>query len=356
MEILHSGVILKLLEDMGVEEKTVIDDYGDCKKPVLLQITSIIPVLAEGDLWPNQGFFIKVSDSTHAIYVSLPQEEDEMILCNKLQLGQFIYVEKFEVAYPVPMLNGVRPIPGRQPLDGDAKDLVGIDIMEKICGTPKLLTQHRTDMKEKARERARSISPYKVPTKERRESIGGQNCRIRTPDVNKQGFDRGYSRNKSSFVDKNNSRRRSWCGAAKTRSWEIPDTTVVEHEIIHVHHCPNSHVSPVRSARYYSSNDNSNTGTGIKDISQSSKPVKSTNNSRNSSSARTIKEPLTEAWTDASSTNKKCTETEMLWDSLPSSLVKLGKEVVRQRDAALLVAVEALQEAAATERLLRCLR
>ncbi|XWS68127.1 hypothetical protein CRYUN_Cryun04dG0063600 [Craigia yunnanensis] len=369
MESLHSRVILKLLEDMGIEEKTVIDDYDDCKKPALLQIRSIIPVLAEGDLWPKQGFFMKVSDSTHASYVSLPQEEDEMVLCNKLQLGQFIYVEKLEVAYPVPMLKGVRPIPGRQPLNGDPKDLVGIDIMEKICGTSKLLIQDRTAVKKKPRERARSISPHKVPSRDRRASIGGQNCRIRTRDVNKKGFDRGYSRNKMSFVDKDNdsdgltsscslvshSRRRSWCGTAKTRSWEIPDSTVVKHEIIPVRHSPNSHVSPVRSARYYSSDDNSNTRTGIKYINQSSKPVRSPNNSWNSSSARTGKEPLTEAGTCASSNNRKWAETEMLWDTLPSSLVKLGKEVLRQRDVALLAAVEALQEASATERLLRCL-
>ncbi|XP_039047748.1 uncharacterized protein LOC120188366 [Hibiscus syriacus] len=45
----------------------------------------------------------------------------------------------------------------------------------------------------------------------------------------------------------------------------------------------------------------------------------------------------------------------MLWDTLPSSLVKLGKEVLRQRDVTLLAAVEALQKAAATETLLKCL-
>ena len=84
-------------------------------------------------------------------------------------------------------------------------------------------------------------------------------------------------------------------------------------------------VSPVRSGRYYSSDDKSNTRTGIKDISQSSKPAKSPNNSWNSSSARTSKEPLTEARTCASSNNKKWAEAEMLWDTLTPSLVKLGK-------------------------------
>lgn len=242
---LHSGVILKLLEDMGIEEKTVIDgcDYGK-NKHALLQIRSIIPVLAEGDLWPKQGFFIKVSDLTHAIYVSLHQEEDEMVLCNKLQLGQLIYVEKLEVAYPVPMLKGVRPISGRQPFDGDPKDLIGIDIVEKICGTSKLLIQDRTDVKKKPRERGYS--------KERRASIGGQNCKIRTGDVNiNEAFDKGYSRKKPVFSHKDKDsdgltslsrrRRRSWCGTAKTRSWEIPADS--KHEINPFCHSSNSHVS-----------------------------------------------------------------------------------------------------------------
>ncbi|XVF44989.1 hypothetical protein PTKIN_Ptkin02bG0169500 [Pterospermum kingtungense] len=359
MGSLHSGVILKLLEDMGIEERTVTDDCDDGKKPALLQIKSIIPVLAEGDLWPKQGFFMKVSDLTHAIYVSLHQEEDEMVLCNKLQLGQLIYVEKLEVAYPVPMLKGVRPIPGRQPLDGDPKDLLGIDIVEKICGTSKLLVQDRTGVKKKPRERAWSISSYCVPSKDRKASIGGQNCKIRFLDVNNEGFCKGYPRRKLSFANKDNdshdSRRRSWCGTTKARDWETPDSTVVKHGIIPLRHSPNSH--PVRSDRYCCSDDKSNTRTRIKDIrhSSNSKPVKSPNGGWNSSSARTSKEPLTEAKTHTSFTNRERADTEIIWDTLPSSLVKLGKEVLRQRDGALLAAVEALQEAAAAERLLRCL-
>ncbi|KAK4757455.1 hypothetical protein SAY87_018756 [Trapa incisa] len=46
-------------------------------------------------------------------------------------------------------------------------------------------------------------------------------------------------------------------------------------------------------------------------------------------------------------------EDTILWASLPSSL--LGKEVLKQRDAAVLASVEALQEAAGAERLLKCL-
>ncbi|OMO73874.1 hypothetical protein CCACVL1_17087 [Corchorus capsularis] len=377
METLQSGVILKLLQDMSIEEKTVIadsDDDDDRKKPALLQIRSIIPVLEEGDLWPKQGFFMEVADSTHAIYVSLSQEEDEMVLCNKLQLGQLIYVEKLEVAYPLPILKGINPIPGRQPCDGNPKDLVGIDIMEKVCGKSKSLMQDRNRTGLKGKGRARSISPCKAPSgfDRRRASIGGLNCGIRARCVEKDGAVRSYSKNRSfndgltmtgSRSSESKLMSRNRCGnIARTRSWKIADSVIVKHEINNpVRHCPpNSCVSPACSPIYNANSIDGNSKTKARKketISQSPKPVESPRSGRNSSLTRTCKEPLTEAaaWQCALGNNKKLAETAVLWDSLPFSLVKLGKEVVRQRDAALLAAVEALQEAAASERLLSCL-
>lgn len=88
MASLSSGILVKLLEEMGADEKESKNE-----KPILLQIRSIIPVMADTDLWPKQGFHLKVSDSSHAMFVSLPQEQDELVLCNKLQLGQLLFVE-----------------------------------------------------------------------------------------------------------------------------------------------------------------------------------------------------------------------------------------------------------------------
>ncbi|KAI3703362.1 hypothetical protein L1987_73379 [Smallanthus sonchifolius] len=44
----------------------------------LLQVVSIVPSLAGGELFKNQGFYIKVSDSSHATYVSLPDEQIDL--------------------------------------------------------------------------------------------------------------------------------------------------------------------------------------------------------------------------------------------------------------------------------------
>ncbi|GFY81353.1 GPI-anchored adhesin-like protein, putative [Actinidia rufa] len=54
--------------------------------------------------------------------------------------------------------------------------------------------------------------------------------------------------------------------------------------------------------------------------------------------------------------SRRLTDGGASWASLPPSLAKLGKEVLKNRDAAQTSAIEALQEASAAESLLRCLR
>jgi len=160
MAELKSGVLVKFLQEMDVDGNTI----RDCK-PVLLQIRSIIPVLREGNLWPNQGFFLKISDLTHALYVSLPQEQDELILYDKLHLGQFMYVEKLEAAYPVPMLRGIKPLPGRHPCYGNPKELLSIDNLKNFLGVSSLETMVEDCIevpKKTGTEKPRSLSVPKV--------------------------------------------------------------------------------------------------------------------------------------------------------------------------------------------------
>lgn len=124
MVYLKEGVLLKLMEEMKRKKGDLMESGSiSISKPVLLQIRSIIPVLEEGDLWPSRGFFLKVSDLSHALYVSLSKHQNDMILANKLQLGQFIYVNKLDPADPLPLLRGLAPIPGRRPFQGTPQDL-----------------------------------------------------------------------------------------------------------------------------------------------------------------------------------------------------------------------------------------
>ncbi|MQL76532.1 hypothetical protein Taro_008920 [Colocasia esculenta] len=119
MAALVPGVLLKLLQHMNTDVKVAGEHRSS-----LLQVVSIVPALAGGELFPNKGFYLKVSDSSHATYVSLPDVHDDLILSDKIQLGQFIYVERLEAASPVPILRGVKPVPGRHPCVGSPEDLV----------------------------------------------------------------------------------------------------------------------------------------------------------------------------------------------------------------------------------------
>ncbi|KAD7116470.1 hypothetical protein R6Q59_006788 [Mikania micrantha] len=117
MANLTPGVLLKLLDAMNSGVKPTNDHRNS-----LLQVADIMPVdLDEKDLWPKHGFYVKVSDSSHSIYVSLPSD---LILKNEIQLGQFIFVEKFVPGSPVPVAKGVKPLPGRHPFVGMPEPLM----------------------------------------------------------------------------------------------------------------------------------------------------------------------------------------------------------------------------------------
>lgn len=120
MATLSPGILLKLLQNMNADLKVTGEH-----RSAMLQVTDIVPVdLDRKELWPKQGFYIKVSDSSHSTYVSLTDEQEDLVLSNKLQLGQFIYAEKIVSGTPVPYIRGVRPIPGRHPVLGSPEDLV----------------------------------------------------------------------------------------------------------------------------------------------------------------------------------------------------------------------------------------
>uniref|UniRef100_A0A2P2JVA9 DUF6857 domain-containing protein n=1 Tax=Rhizophora mucronata TaxID=61149 RepID=A0A2P2JVA9_RHIMU len=113
---------------------------------------------------------------------------------------------------------------------------------------------------------------------------------------------------------------------------------------------------PVHSSRYDSSDGNSSTkmkrssifGVGARSSKLSRKSCISGSGKKGEDSA----DPKV---TSSSASDKSLTDAKKAWKSLPSNLVKLGQEVLKQRDIALLSAAEALQEASAAERLLKCL-
>ncbi|XP_044971767.1 uncharacterized protein LOC123439084 [Hordeum vulgare subsp. vulgare] len=114
MATLSAGVLLKLLDGMKTGAAKPVGEH----RTAVLQVTDIVPAeMDEVDLFPKHGrFYVKVSDSSHSIYATLPPAQADLVLANKLSLGQFVHVDRLDPGSPVPVVVGARPIPGRHPL------------------------------------------------------------------------------------------------------------------------------------------------------------------------------------------------------------------------------------------------
>ncbi|KAL6847741.1 hypothetical protein ACP4OV_021869 [Aristida adscensionis] len=120
MAALSSGVLQKLADGMKSGAAKPMGEH----RTAVLQVTDIVPEeLDEKDLWPKHGrFFVKVSDASHSIYAMLPLEQADLVLSNKLHLGQLVHVDRLDKGSPVPVIVGARPLPGRYPLVAGTPD------------------------------------------------------------------------------------------------------------------------------------------------------------------------------------------------------------------------------------------
>ncbi|CAD6239533.1 unnamed protein product [Miscanthus lutarioriparius] len=86
MTPLSSGVLVKLLDGMKTGVAKPVGEY----QTAVLQVTNIVPAqLGEKDLLPTHDkFYIRVSDSSHIMYIMRPLARADHVLSNKLQLGQ----------------------------------------------------------------------------------------------------------------------------------------------------------------------------------------------------------------------------------------------------------------------------
>ncbi|KAK7388764.1 hypothetical protein VNO78_23591 [Psophocarpus tetragonolobus] len=119
MASLTPGILLKMLQAMNSNSRVT----GDHRSP-LLQVIGIVPALAGSDLWSNQGFYLNLSDSLNSTYVLLSHPDTDLILSNRLQLGQFVHVDRFHFDSPLPSVSSIRPLPARHPFLGTPDPLV----------------------------------------------------------------------------------------------------------------------------------------------------------------------------------------------------------------------------------------
>ncbi|KAH9623293.1 hypothetical protein KSS87_006096 [Heliosperma pusillum] len=459
MATLVPGILLKLLQHMNTDVKVAGDHRSS-----LLQVVSIVPALTGGDLFQNKGFYLKVSDSSHATYVALPDEDDDLILSDKIQLGQYIHVDRLEAASPVPILRGVRLVPGRHPCVGTPEDIVAThslgflngsspgskpsekskSAVKSLFGSKEKSPPSKLNIGSKAEQldkkglsitRSKSISSKPGGSLlERKESLGrlktsGSSQSIPSSPTScyslptsfekfstvvkhqaKIKSDRGTPKlglmekvsAKLGLAEKGNSGRvasttpkkepvlstpkklahviemgpkalrRSWEGNMEIKSKDKLKTKTSKQDMISAvrsSSVPKKNPADdrlslkgenkVHKSSKLSKEDvkdpiparHSNANGTLDDLDRSSKP-------RNSISRRSVDTPnngLPGNLVKVSAGNRRLIDASVLWTSLPSSVTRLGKEVLKLRDSAQMAAIQALQEASAAESILRCL-
>ncbi|XP_061365139.1 uncharacterized protein LOC133308529 [Gastrolobium bilobum] len=467
MANLVPGVLLKLLQHMNTDVKV-----GGEHRSSLLQVVSIVPALAGGELFPNQGFYLKVSDSSHATYVSLPDEHDDLILSDKIQLGQFVFVDRFEAASPVPILRGVRPVPGRHPCVGTPEDIVathslafldnagnkknsvfssGAKGIERSKSPRKVIGNHPVAVGEKEKKsrsngiakeeksdkasadfgRSKSLSQARKPAlkvdvkKESLSRLKSTNSRsipsspssVYSLPCSFEKFANGVRQHQAKITAKGVDKLTAKVGVVETReavrggaspgakkiSVGNPIINLVQgiemgSKALRKSWEGNLEVktresSKIRAATKFDPKPEVRSSTPRRSISSEKLPSKE--EGRNQAPTKPSKEEhknqmsikkatangtmeeqeksskqrtsigkksaevsnngLPGNLVKVSLNSRKATDASVQWASLPSSISKLGREVMKQRDAAQMAATEAMQEAAAAESLLQCL-
>ncbi|KAL6970733.1 hypothetical protein U1Q18_030424 [Sarracenia purpurea var. burkii] len=450
MATLVPGVLLKLLQHMNTDVK-IAGEY----RSTLLQVVSIVPALAGGELFSNQGFYLKVSDSSHATYVSLPDEHDDLILSDKIQLGQFIHVERLESASPVPILRGVRPVPGRHPCVGSPEDIVATHFLGFLNNNSDSSSSSKP--LDKSKSPAKSLGTSHVGVKD-----GNKSTQVRSKggDKDEQSVKKAalLSRSKSQLEKKvsllklkpSNSKsipssptscyslpntfekfanglrqqakikemekaaaklalgekassvrgasptakkapgvgsikkliqgnefgpkvlRKSWEGSMEMKSIESPRLRATKPELkpesrsssvprkSTSERLPSKEGTKVPISTKPSKEENgfqipTKKATSNEDLNDVDKSNKQRSSIGKKLSAEVANHGLPGNLVKVSLSSRRLSDGSVSWASLPSSLAKLGKEVLKHRDAAQTSAIEALQEASSAESLLQCL-
>ncbi|XP_020676813.1 uncharacterized protein LOC110095560 [Dendrobium catenatum] len=431
MATLVPGVLIKLLQHMNTDVKIAGEHRSS-----LLQVVSIVPALAGGELFSNQGFYLKVSDSSHATYVSIPDEHDDLILSDKIQLGQFIYVDRLEAAMPVPVLRGVRPVPGRHPCVGSPEDLVAtrpltflnsskdtvspslgkektnsvkvdrttkVEVMEKkkaslsqsSSSLSNLSLSNSVGKKHKIYEKSNSMSSRSIPSSptschsvpssfDKLTNGVKQHSKAKVPEKPSStrmnlleraaSVLRATAAGRKSFAGSSvvnlvpgidpgpKSLRKSWEGNVETKGRDSSNPRPLKTEkkseacsstFSRRLSMPVERQLPKEDSRAQTPLKKGNLNEPLEDVNKS---VKTRISNVKKTSDVTITNNISPGGlVKVSSSSKRLSDGSISWASLPLPLVKLGKEVMRYRDAAQLAAIEALQEASAAESLVRCL-
>ncbi|KAL5720541.1 hypothetical protein ACHQM5_013206 [Ranunculus cassubicifolius] len=335
MASLTPGILIKLLENSKNRSVKVTSEH----RSALLQVIEIVPSLvSENDPWKNRGFYLKLSDSLNSTYVSISSEDVDLIFNNKIQLGQFIHVNRFDSGSPFPVVKGVKPVAKKCPCVGSPKDLIG----------------NAAELMSKAAEKGRGVD-----RRVRRVSLGnggGLEMRRLSLDSRKGWGDNGVGVN-SNGGRSNGSPSSSDTASVRSDTKPSPrrDSTLLKDRILSN--------SPRRDSSLLKDRILSNSPLKCQSNSMStntiSKPLKKVITPTKDATSKEIKPP--KEVTTPSNLIKvplklhKWSEQSIPWDSLPFGIHEPGKDIIRCRNTSFSAAVDALHEATAAEGVIRCM-
>ncbi|KAL2903249.1 putative AP endonuclease [Bienertia sinuspersici] len=366
MASLAPGVLVKLLDGM----KTGVKPTGE-HRSTLLQVTDIVPAeLDEKNLWPKHGFYIKVSDSSHSIYVSLPYEQDDLVLSNKMQLGQFLYIEKLEPGSPVPMAKGAKPVPGRHPLMGTPEPLMGLRVKKdqkkdanviNNGGTPRRGSWELNGFDGVIGSPNVKLKPVPLdfdqctPLKEKNNNSG---VKFHPPPMSpmvrsvKFGKDNGNSAVRASLGG-------SFLSSKVDSKGESPSLVRKSCFTPTILKFPRSKSVSERGPRTTSTPINSSekkSCTPPPSLKRDGGCINSAANVQNSANSKaTPQKPQSQQQSSNPTFNSNSSNTSISVN-LPGKLGMLGKEAVHQRERAQKIAYQALRQSTATDNVVRCLK
>ncbi|CAN6225905.1 unnamed protein product [Urochloa humidicola] len=338
---------------------------------VLLQITNITPALSGADPFSgHHGFYLRLSDSSRSCYVSLHADHDDLILANGLHIGQVIEVDSLMPSVPAPVLRDFRVLPGRYPCvqqpdsgDDEVKEVVS-ERPRRPSPTPPLperraARQGGSPASIGHRHRSKSITNLSdagspASAARRRENVlrnvdSPRSLRkiISAPSVDGTSTDDDDTSDVSSSYSSLSTARRNWdfTGSIKDVRPVAPRRR-------------SNSVSPSKSSSKLTAHQNDTAIDPLESVRRKAEKAFKVLSRRNShATSNTPRDSSCAAATpqSAPSSGIKWCETNVMWSSLSSSLVRHGKEAMKQRDMALQAVLDGLLEATATEKLIKCL-
>uniref|UniRef100_A0A7N0T6N2 Uncharacterized protein n=1 Tax=Kalanchoe fedtschenkoi TaxID=63787 RepID=A0A7N0T6N2_KALFE len=328
MASLTPGVLSKLLQHAG---DSTFKALGQHRTP-LLQVIEIVPALSADDPWRTRGFYLKLSDSEHSAYASVPDDDVDLIYGDKIQLGQFVHISRLDSGKPVPVIRGIKPLPRRRPCVGTPKDLISSDLLQprKKKGG---LALHELKCPRRSLEGGKRQVLDDVLKHPRGECLGAG--RRLSLDSARRGWDHHPPSTPRSTIAAQSSSSRLKSASETPRRASL----VASFEKKHVSSCT---PSPVAS-------DNKPSRPVVASIAKNASGISSLQ-SKDKILINDSKPPVTKVLlSDRLDRN-------ILWDSLPTKIRELGKGAVSHRDVAILIASRALEEASAMDGIVGCMR